>query len=199
MTVKSPRSVALCLLLLLLAASCGGQAPADPSQIAQALELENGGFEMSDEAPMFGDPTFDLDFDVTEIAETETSSASGRVNRVAIDGTLVWAPVGDDQIEQAAHAGSDVRRLIGRLDYIDGDRGLIVAAVFDGDQRTGDVRGRFGVRENGDQVFFAKYIDHATGAFLGLFAGRYDANGLSGSWRNASGVAGSVQAGFGAR
>jgi hypothetical protein len=43
------------------------------------------------------------------------------------------------------------------------------------------VRGLFGVRASGEQVFFGKYID-LDGHFRGLFAGRYGDGRFAGKW-----------------
>lgn len=53
----------------------------------------------------------------------------------------------------------------------------------------GHVKGIWGQRKNGEQVFFGKYIDDQ-GHFRGIFAGKYGEGGYKGKWLHAAHEAG---------
>ena len=55
----------------------------------------------------------------------------------------------------------------------------------------GHVRGIYGVRESGEQVFFGKYI-RADGTFAGIFRGRYADGRFEGRWVNRGGDVGAL-------
>lgn len=55
----------------------------------------------------------------------------------------------------------------------------------------GHMLGIYGVRQNGDKVFFGKYIN-ANGQFRGIFAGRYGEGHFAGRWKHASGDVGGL-------
>jgi hypothetical protein len=55
----------------------------------------------------------------------------------------------------------------------------------------GHMRGVYGQRDNGNKVFFGKYIG-SDGAFRGIFAGRYEAGHFRGRWLSRSGDIGAL-------
>jgi hypothetical protein len=82
--------------------------------------------------------------------------------------------------------------MMGRWHRVEEGRGRFVGRVVsaDGDLR-GHVRGIYGVRESGEQVFFGKYIDR-DGRAQGIFAGQYDGGTFTGRWRDRSGDRGTL-------
>jgi hypothetical protein len=64
--------------------------------------------------------------------------------------------------------------------------GVVVNPVGD---PIGHVKGVYGHKKNGEQVFFGKYID-AQGHFRGIFAGKYGEGHYQGKWMHASGDVG---------
>jgi hypothetical protein len=71
-------------------------------------------------------------------------------------------------------------------------RGILLGGVVGAlGEPLGHVKGIYGVRKNGEQVFFGKYID-ADGHFRGIFAGHYGNGGYEGKWLHASGEVGAL-------
>lgn len=66
--------------------------------------------------------------------------------------------------------------------------GLVTNAVGD---PIGHVKGLYGQKKNGEQVFFGKYIDDQ-GHFRGIFAGKYGDGHYQGKWLHASGEVGAL-------
>ncbi len=65
--------------------------------------------------------------------------------------------------------------------------GVFRGRVSDDDgQLTGHMKGLYGVRRNGERVFFGKYIGR-TGQFRGIFAGTYRAGHFAGRWLSRAG------------
>jgi len=67
-------------------------------------------------------------------------------------------------------------------------RGVVVNALGD---PIGHVKGIYGQRKNGEQVFFGKYIN-LEGQFRGIFAGKYGDGEYAGKWLHASGEVGAL-------
>jgi hypothetical protein len=55
----------------------------------------------------------------------------------------------------------------------------------------GHIKGLYGVKKNGEQVFFGKYID-MDGHFRGIFAGHYGDGNFQGKWLHAAGEVGGL-------
>ena len=69
-------------------------------------------------------------------------------------------------------------------------RGKFLGPVVDVDgDLIGHVRGIWGRRQNGQRVFFGKYIN-TQGHFMGIFAGHYGDEKFAGQWRHSSGEVG---------
>ena len=82
--------------------------------------------------------------------------------------------------------------LAGRWHKVADGRGRLLARVTDAEGDTvGHIRGVYGVRANGDKVFFGKYINTA-GQFRGIFAGRYDDGHFAGRWITRNGDLGAL-------
>lgn len=67
-------------------------------------------------------------------------------------------------------------------------KGGVVNALGD---PIGHMKGIYGVRKNGEQVFFGKYIN-LDGQFRGIFAGHYGEGEYEGKWLHASGEVGKL-------
>jgi len=82
--------------------------------------------------------------------------------------------------------------LMGRWDRVDDRHGRQIGRVVgaDGSLR-GHVRGIWGTRESGEQVFFGKHIDTG-GRFRGIFRGHYADGHYEGRWITREGDAGAV-------
>jgi hypothetical protein len=80
----------------------------------------------------------------------------------------------------------------GRWHHVAKGRGRFLGIVADasGDP-IGHVKGIYGVRESGEQVFFGKYINSA-GEFRGILAGHYDNGHYAGKWLHTSGEVGAL-------
>jgi len=78
----------------------------------------------------------------------------------------------------------------GKWQRVAAGRGRMIGAVVSAvGEPMGHVRGIYGERKNGEQVFFGKYIDTA-GHFRGIFAGKYADGSYSGKWLHAAGEVG---------
>jgi hypothetical protein len=72
--------------------------------------------------------------------------------------------------------------LRGRWRQVDPHHGVLMGGVADAEGNPiGHVRGIYGQRRNGEQVFFGKYIDR-DGRFQGIFAGEYGEGEFHGRW-----------------
>ncbi len=70
----------------------------------------------------------------------------------------------------------------GRWHALRAGLGAFMGVVSDADGATiGHLRGIYGTRRNGEQVFFSKYIDR-DGRFRGIFAGHYRDGAFAGRW-----------------
>jgi hypothetical protein len=82
--------------------------------------------------------------------------------------------------------------LAGRWHRLTPGRGRLAGPVLDPrGEPIGHVRGIFGKRANGEQVFFGKYIN-LQGQFVGIFAGRYGDDQFEGRWLNRAGDLGAL-------
>ncbi|MBL4637184.1 MAG: hypothetical protein JKY56_25240, partial [Kofleriaceae bacterium] len=82
--------------------------------------------------------------------------------------------------------------LRGRWHQVAPHRGRLLGQVRDGDgDLIGHMRGVYGERDNGNKVFFGKYIGDQ-GGFRGLFAGRYQEGHFRGVWLNRDGEVGAL-------
>jgi hypothetical protein len=97
---------------------------------------------------------------------------------------------GNRIVAVASRRGLDVCNhgfLQGQWRTVEEGRGRLRGRVVDADGvLLGHVRGVFGVRESGEQVFFGKYID-LDGAFRGIFAGGYRDGHFMGRWLSRTG------------
>ncbi len=81
----------------------------------------------------------------------------------------------------------------GRWHAVRDGLGGLLGVVADGDGNPiGHIRGIWGQRASGEQVFFGKYID-ADGTFQGIFAGHYRDGHMVGRWLDASGDHGRLE------
>ena len=72
--------------------------------------------------------------------------------------------------------------LRGRWHRVEDGRGRLIGVVSDAEgEPIGHVRGVYGRRASGEQVFFGKYIDR-DGRFRGLFGGGYGEGHFAGRW-----------------
>ncbi|HEU5055041.1 MAG TPA: hypothetical protein VFU21_00890 [Kofleriaceae bacterium] len=72
--------------------------------------------------------------------------------------------------------------LRGRWHRVADGRGRLIGVVADPEGETiGHLRGVYGRKRNGEQVFFGKYIDR-DGRFQGLFGGHYEDGSFAGRW-----------------
>ncbi len=77
--------------------------------------------------------------------------------------------------------------LAGRWHKVRDGRGRLLGKVTDDEGRPiGHIRGIFGVRRNGEHVFFGKYIN-LEGEFKGIFKGEYGDGSFKGRWLHRSG------------
>jgi hypothetical protein len=75
----------------------------------------------------------------------------------------------------------------GRWQQVEEGRGRFIGRVMDDDgEPVGHVRGIYGRRENGVQVFFGKFIN-LEGDFKGIFKGEYGEGHFRGGWLHRSG------------
>lgn len=83
--------------------------------------------------------------------------------------------------------------LMGRWHKVAENRGRILGRVVDGQgDVVGHMRGVYGQRDNGDKVFFAKYINR-DGQAQGILAGSYDGGHFQGRWHTRDGERGAVR------
>lgn len=82
--------------------------------------------------------------------------------------------------------------MMGRWHRVAPGRGRIAGRVVNEEgELQGHIRGIYGHRRNGDQVFFGKYIN-ADGNFQGIFAGHYDDGHYEGRWLGRGGERGAL-------
>jgi hypothetical protein len=75
----------------------------------------------------------------------------------------------------------------GRWHQLTPNAGVFIGVVADEDGAPiGHLRGLYGTRKNGEQVFFGKYINRE-GDFRGIFAGKYDDGDFKGRWLTRAG------------
>jgi hypothetical protein len=117
---------------------------------------------------------------------------NGPVNHVVDeDDNRVVAVAQAQPVDVCAHGtlGGNWHQLVpGRGKFI----GPVVNALGD---PIGHVRGIYGVRNNGKEVFFGKYIN-TNGKFMGIFAGRYGDEQFEGRWLHRSGEVGALGGGY---
>lgn len=155
-----------------IGACATSSAPESEAEIGAALELQNGGYDTEDEAPAFAD----------EAAFEEAESLDGDV---AVDDDMRTLPdVVSDPCNHGYLVGRWHRRAPGRGVYI----GRVLSSTG---ARIGHVRGIYGVRRNGDKVFFGKYIALG-GEFRGILAGTYDEGRFAGRWLDRHGDHGAI-------
>lgn len=83
--------------------------------------------------------------------------------------------------------------LMGRWHKVAENRGRILGRVVnDQGEVVGHMRGVYGQRDNGDKVFFAKYINRG-GQAQGILAGSYDSGHFEGRWHTRNGERGAVR------
>lgn len=82
--------------------------------------------------------------------------------------------------------------LAGRWHQVAEGRGRFIGPVVDAQgDLLGHLRGIYGVRQNGERVFFGKYIN-TDGEFRGIFGGHYGSGHFKGRWIHASGERGAL-------
>lgn len=166
--------VASAALLALPLAACQDKGFDDADSIAEEIQLEQGGIDMQDEAPMFGES------DLFAEARFEDESE-------------VRDLVAEDEAREETEDESCARGFLrGRWHKVAPHRGRLLGQVRDSDGETiGRMRGVYGQRRNGNKVFFGKYITEE-GGFRGLFAGRYQEGHFRGVWLNREGEVGAL-------
>lgn len=114
----------------------------------------------------------------TVLSATMAELVNGPVSvEVDASGNRVLATAIREPADPCAHG-----TLRGRWHRVDEGRGRLIGVVADAEGETiGHVRGVYGRRRNGDQVFFGKYIDEG-GRFQGLFGGQYGEGSFAGRW-----------------
>lgn len=145
-------------------------------------------------------------FDPTPASATPLSltysPADGAVGyTLSLGPTAVAGPVvidaGDgNTIVMSSHRRNDACDhgfLRGRWQAIARDAGRFAGLVVNSDgEPTGHVRGIYGKKQNGDAVFFGKFINR-DGQFRGILGGTYDDGHFNGRWLVRSGDHGVVQ------
>jgi hypothetical protein len=118
MTIKSnpTRILSTCLLLALPLAACAQDSFDDPDQIGEAVNELNGGLDMEDEAPLFGDDALFADAElVDEVAVTDSFRDSDeyvamdlRPGAVRIHAAIRWGqiPVNRDAVGPVDWSGT---------------------------------------------------------------------------------------------
>ena len=113
----------------------------------------------------------------------------------------VSTPVGDDGKRMVAvlirdRDACDHGSLRGRWRPLRDNVGMFLGQALAADGTPiGHVRGIYGTRRNGQQVFFGKIID-LEGRFRGILAGRYGDGRFAGRWLTRNGDAGRVQGAY---
>jgi len=123
------------------------------------------------------------------------SIADGEVYTATL-GALLAGPVVADLGDGNRMAGVALARPIDACDHgflrgrwraVAPGRGVFMGGVADGEGAPiGHVRGLYGRRLNGEQVFFGKYID-LDGHFRGIFGGHYQDGDFRGRWLTRAG------------
>ncbi len=84
----------------------------------------------------------------------------------------------------------------GRWRALNDEVGRMMGEIANGEgEVVGHIRGLWGARADGDQVFFGKYVD-VDGAFRGIFAGHYRDGRLAGRWMTRAGEHGRLHGGY---
>jgi len=108
---------------------------------------------------------------------------------------LASDPAGNRMVAAAHARPIDVCQhgfTMGRWHRVAEGRGRLVGRVVGADgELLGHMRGIYGVRASGEQVFFGKYIN-TEGRFRGIFAGRYDDGHFEGRWITRDGERGGL-------
>ena len=82
--------------------------------------------------------------------------------------------------------------LAGHWHKVEEGRGRLIGRVkHDDGSPAGHIRGIYGRRENGEQVFFGKFIN-LDGEFKGIFKGHYEDGHFAGRWLHRSGEHGAL-------
>ncbi len=130
------------------------------------------------------------------------SDASGLVHSIAV-GELLAAPQSFDVDDRGNRIvavalrhreDTDCRSgfMRGRWHQVVRHGGRLLGRVRNAQgEPLGHMRGVYGQRDNGNKVFFGKYIG-SDGAFRGIFAGRYRDGHFRGRWMNRSGDVGAL-------
>jgi hypothetical protein len=106
---------------------------------------------------------------------------------VDADGNRVTAEASPRPVDLCNHG-----RLRGRWHKVAEHRGVFLGGVSDArGNPLGHLRGVYGQRQNGDKVFFGKYINR-NGRFQGILRGTYDEGHFEGRWINRNGEFGAL-------
>ena len=128
----------------------------------------------------------------------DPSAPSRTVPVAALLGRPVEVGVGDHcnhivaTVAPPPSEGCEQGFFMGDWNRVDERHGVILGRVVsEGGELLGHMRGLYGTRLSGEQVFFAKFIDRE-GHFRGIFAGRYDAGHFEGRWMTRDGERGGL-------
>ena len=167
--------------------ACGGLEPeASVEGISEALELEDGGYDMQDEMPAFG--LLDLDDLDVDVSGLDTPEEGG------LEAFLGVQPSSKKLPPPCPHG-----YLKGVWKRLNPNKSL---GVYKGKWVTangkveGWLKGVFGMNKLGHGVFFGKYIDK-TGKFKGLLKGYYGNGFFRGRYHGKSGGIGELRGVYG--
>ncbi len=116
--------------------------------------------------------------DGTVLSATMAELVSGPESvEVDASGNRIVATAMREPADPCAHGN-----LRGRWHRVRDGRGRMIGVVSNAEgEPVGHIRGVYGRRRNGEQVFFGKYIDR-DGRFQGLFGGQYRDGNFAGRW-----------------
>lgn len=168
------------LTISLMIAACGEVESEPLEEIQSTLDLESGGFALTNEAPGFEDPDLDEEEDMALGSPPGEEEHTGQ--RPPPPPHLLACPHG---------------RLNGVLKEQGKNHGVIKAKWMNTERRViGHLKGVYGLNRKGQGVFFAKAID-LKGQVMGLIKGRYDQGFFRGRWFDKAGLKGKVRGVYG--
>ncbi len=168
------------LTVSLMLAACG-EVESDPLEAIQSsLDLESGGFALTDESPGFEDPDLDEEVDIVLGVPPDEEEYTGQ------------HPPPPPHLQACPHG-----RLKGVLKAQGKNHGIFKAKWVTAERTVvGHLRGIYGLNKKGQSVFFGKYIDLA-GKVKGLIKGRYGKGFFRGRWFDKSGLKGMLRGVYG--
>jgi len=172
-----------------LVLACGGMEPEDSvAGIEEALELEDGGYDMGDELPQFGLPDLD-DLDI-DIAGMDIPEEQGLDEFLGLK-----PPASGKKLPPPCPHGylKGVWKPIAKGKPLGVFKGKWVTA---NGKVHGHLKGIYGKNKLGHGIFFGKYIDK-TGKFKGLLKGHYGNGFFKGRWHGVKGGLGGMHGVYG--